>query len=80
MSKQFVFIGWDWKGQPELEDLKALETFGLHVYEDPACAGSDRVSFIISKEPMTREDMKKYLMEDHTLSAEEAEECLDNLE
>ena len=76
MSEQFVAINWHWNGQPEVESFKALELLGLHVYEDPAYAGSSDIGFLISKKPMTREDMKKYLMEDHTLSAEEAEECL----
>jgi len=76
--KQFVSISWDWKGQPEAEDMKELEKLGLYVCEDPVCYWSDQCGYLISKKPLTREDLKKYLMKEVGFSEEEAEDQLKN--
>lgn len=42
-------IGWDWKSNPSLEELsEALEPFGIFVYENPQCEGTDAFGYIFS--------------------------------
>lgn len=53
-------IGWDWKSGPSAKDLQAaLKPFGLHVYADPNCEGSDSFGFIISDAKLSKKDLDK---------------------
>jgi hypothetical protein len=53
-------IGWDWKSGPSAEDLqKALKPFGLRVYNDLNCEGSDCFAFIISDTALSKKALYK---------------------
>lgn len=53
-------IGWDWKGQPDLEVLKhALNPLGVEVYEDPSCEGSDSIGYVFSRRSLTPEQLRR---------------------
>lgn len=57
-TKRIVnLVCWDWKESPELVSM--LKPFGIHVYEDPSCEGSDTYGYILSNEPLTKEELKK---------------------
>lgn len=54
-------VSYDWKETPTKESLrKALEQFGVHVYDNPACEGSDSYGFVFSGAPMTKGDLEKW--------------------
>jgi len=54
-------IGWDWKGQPSLEELQsALKPFGLYVYDDPTSEGTDWFGYIISNKKLTTAELKEH--------------------
>jgi len=58
-------LSWDWKGQPELDELQeALEPFGVRVYADPACEGSDSFGYIFSSEELTSDELSEISEED----------------
>lgn len=58
-------LSWDWKDHPELEELEtALRPFGVHVYEDPVCEGSDTFGFIFSSEALNRTRLAAIAKED----------------
>jgi hypothetical protein len=74
MKKQIVAISWDWKEQAELRHLeKVAKLLGGYVYEDPALEGSDSYGFIFSKEPLTKEELKKVSDKENGFSDEEDE-------
>lgn len=53
-----TFISWDWKLGPSEEELtEALAPFGLFVYPDPQCEGSDSYGYILSERALTRDEI-----------------------
>lgn len=51
----YTKISWDWKKGPEAKDLRrALKQFGVFVYDDPDCDGTDGVGVIFSNKEMSK--------------------------
>ena len=58
---QITQITLDWKEGLELDELaEALKPFGVHVYEDPSCEGSDCYGFLFSKVKLTAADLREW--------------------
>ena len=65
MERQ-IFVQADWK---DIDGLltgfeKALENFGLFMYEDPNWEGTDQYGFVVSNEKLTDEQVRKLCIED----------------
>jgi len=57
-------VSWDWKEQPMDDDGggalgRALRRLGIHVYPTPSDEGSDQYGFVLSTEPLTKEQIKR---------------------
>lgn len=53
-----TFINFDWKSQPSPKEWQAaLAPFGVFVYQDPDCEGSDSYGYIFSNKKLTREEI-----------------------
>lgn len=53
-------MGWDWKSRPSSEELvETLKPFGLFVYEDPSCEGTDGYGYFVSSEKLSPEDLNE---------------------
>jgi len=62
-----TMIGWDWKEAPSVEQFqRALEPFGVYVYEDPTSIGSDGYGFIFSDEELSDEELMEVAEGDWT--------------
>ena len=59
--KRQMFVSADWKDIVGLLDdfEKALENFGLFMYDDPDMEGSDHYAFVISNEQLTDDQINK---------------------
>jgi len=55
-----VNVNWDWKDANEAYHSikKMLPQLGLYVYDDPACKGQDHYGLLISKEPLSKAEIK----------------------
>lgn len=56
--KGSTVVSFDWKVTPGSDDLtKALAPFGVFVYDDPSCEGTDSYGFVFSDRPLTDTDL-----------------------
>jgi len=55
------FVHADWKDMNGLIEgfTEALENFGLFIYDDPECEGSDMYGFVVSNEQLTDKQVAK---------------------
>lgn len=52
-------LSWDWKSSPSEAELRTvLKPFGVRVYRDPACEGSDAYGYIFADRDLTPEELK----------------------
>lgn len=56
--KDYVRIGFDWKGGNPTDEIKKLEKIGLFVCPTPSSEGSDYFGFFVSQKPMTDEEIE----------------------
>ena len=61
-GSDFVSVSSDWKDiEGFVDDLKdGIQQLGLYIIDDPLHEGSDSYGVLISKTPITEEDLKKY--------------------
>lgn len=62
-----TLISWDWKSRPSHEDLtRALTPFGIRVYADPSCEGTDSFGYVFADRDLTPEEVAAVSSEDPT--------------
>lgn len=62
---------YDWKEDSSDEWTTVLKDFGLYVYGSPMCEGSDQYGYIVSNEPLTKAQIKKYEAEEFGIEYDE---------
>lgn len=59
MLKKIARVNADYKDTTGLaeEFCNAVRRFGLTVVEDPSCEGTDQFGFLISKKPLSKDEL-----------------------
>lgn len=59
MKTQYIILDWkEFSEDAERQFKQALKTFGVHMYLDPDCDGTDAYGFILSDTKLTAKQVR----------------------